>query len=109
LFHEYSVRYSEWVRNRQKHLSKAIFLLQSYAIGFPEIKFKCNLFNQNGKQSSKKVLLSTSGGHVSTDTFMDVFGIAPKNFIFVESPFCDSQKYNLVMRMVFIIRIVVFL
>lgn len=77
MFNEYAVRLAEWKRNSKKVLSKAISLLQTYAIGYPEIKLRLGL-QTLGKPN--QILFSTSGSAKTAQVLMEIFGFQAKHF-----------------------------
>lgn len=71
LFHEYAVRLTDWRKNAKKVFAKALRTVQSYAVGFPGVKFRC-VAEERGRH---QVLLATSGSGSLVAVFSELFGV----------------------------------
>ncbi len=71
LFHQYAVRLTDWRKNTKKVISRVLKIVQSYAVGFPSIKFR--LTNQS------QSILVTSGCGSSVSILSELFGIHAKS------------------------------
>lgn len=81
---------AEWKRTSKKGLAKAVSLLQTYALGYPAIKFRCS--SDTGKSP---VIFASSGQGDPAITFMEIFGFPSKNFAYLPQAFCDAESFSI--------------
>lgn len=63
------VRLAEWRRNAKRHFSRALWLIQSYALAVPSVRIRCT--NTTGK--SAQTLFASSGSNDVSRTFAETF------------------------------------
>lgn len=77
LFHEYAVRLQEWKRGAKKALSKAVRVVQTFSIGFPQVRFRCSVSDAGRLQN----LVASSGSGSFACALSEVLGVASRDVL----------------------------
>lgn len=81
LFHEYAVRLQEWKRSAKKALSKAVRMVQTYAIGFPAVRFRCSTSDAGRLQT----LVASSGSGLMSCALSEVLGVSSREVTILQA------------------------
>lgn len=66
------VRQAEWRRQAKRHFARALWMVQSYVLAAPHVRFRC-VNTGKGRTTSQQALFASSGGGDVSKAFVEAF------------------------------------